>query len=305
MDINEELVKRLRDILSSERVMIKEPMKLHTTFKIGGPADYLIFPSSLQEVQQVFAVLNEFCVPFTVLGNGSNVLVRDKGIRGAIVKFNSPFSYIKREDNRLIVGAGALLKDVAKFAAEAGLSGLEFAVGIPGSVGGAVFMNAGAYGGEMRDCLFKVRSVTPEGEPAEFAAAALDLGYRQSVFQRNGHAICEVEMDLTFGDRAEIFAKMDEFTLKRETKQPLDLPSAGSTFKRPTGYYAGTLIDQTGLKGLTVGGAQVSEKHAGFVVNKGDATASDVLNLIAEVQSRVWAAHGVKMQPEVRIIGEE
>ena len=305
MAINDILVAELRQILPQERLLVNEPMSRHTTFEIGGPADYLIFPASMEEVKRVFAVLRRFDVPFTVLGNGSNVLVRDKGVRGAIIKFNSPFSYIRREGNRIIAGAGALLKDVSRFAAEAGLSGLEFAVGIPGSVGGAVFMNAGAYGGEMSDCVDKVRSVTQEGEMREFSVAALDLGYRQSVFQRNGHAICEVELTLSPGDKAAILSRMEDFTDRRETKQPLDLPSAGSTFKRPQGHYAGTLIDQTGLKGLKIGKAQVSEKHAGFVVNTGGATAADVLALIAEVQKRVWAAHGVKMQPEVRIIGEE
>ena len=305
MAIDMALVEKLKTILPPERLMINEPMSKHTTFEIGGPADYLIFPASLTEVKQVFAALREFGVPFTILGNGSNVLVRDKGVRGAIVKFNSPFSYIRRDGNRLIAGAGAFLKDVSEFAAAAGLSGLEFAVGIPGSIGGAVFMNAGAYGGEMSDCVDKVRSVTIDGELREFSVAALDLGYRQSVFQRNGHAICEVEFTLSPGDKETIRARMADYTARRETKQPLDLPSAGSTFKRPQGYYAGTLIDQTGLKGLKIGGAQVSEKHAGFVVNTGGATAADVIALIAEVQKRVWDAHGVKMQPEVRIIGEE
>ncbi|MGN0958586.1 MAG: UDP-N-acetylmuramate dehydrogenase, partial [Selenomonas bovis] len=214
-------------------------------------------------------------------------------------------SAVRVEGERIIAGAGALLKDVSAAAAAAGLTGLEFACGIPGSIGGAVFMNAGAYDGEMKNVVAAVRSVTPQGDCRERQAAALDLGYRHSVFQSNGEAICEVTLSLQRGEREAIEEKMADFTARREAKQPLEMPSAGSTFKRPTGYYAGTLIQETGLKGLTVGGAQVSTKHAGFVVNTGTATAADVLQLIREVQRRVKEAHGVELHPEVRILGEE
>ena len=306
MGINEAFAAELGKVLDPGRVMLNEPMKKHTTFRIGGPADYLIFPSSMEEVRQVFALLKRHEIPYTILGNGSNVLVRDKGVRGAIVKFNSPFSDIRLEDgNRIVAGAGASLKDVSVFAADHGLTGMEFAIGIPGSLGGAVFMNAGAYDGEMRNVVVKVHSVAEDGNMHVMDAKELDLGYRHSVFQDNGHAICKVELKLPSGDGPTIRMKMEDLTRRREERQPLEMPSAGSTFKRPTGYFAGTLIDQTGLKGLRVGGAQVSEKHAGFVVNTGNATAEDVLGLISEVQRRVYEAHGVKLFPEVRIIGEE
>ena len=231
--------------------------------------------------------------------------MRDGGIRGAVVKFNHPMSSIRVEGTKIIAGAGALLKDVSAAAAEHGLTGMEFACGIPGSLGGAVFMNAGAYDGEMKNVVSRVRSVTIDGTCKERDAAAIDLGYRHSIYQTNGEAICEVELQLKEGDKEAINAKIDDFTERRETKQPLEMASAGSTFKRPTGYYAGTLIQETGLKGLTVGGAQVSKKHAGFVVNIGNATAKDVLGLIHEVQRRVKEAHGVELHPEVRIIGED
>ena len=205
----------------------------------------------------------------------------------------------------MVVGAGALLKDIAEAAAQHSLAGLEFACGIPGSIGGAVFMNAGAYGGETKSVVKAVRAVTRDGEVKNYALDELELGYRHSIFQSNGEAIVEVELELTPGSEEEIRASIADFTQRRESKQPLEMPSAGSTFKRPEGYFAGTLIDQTGLKGLSVGGAQVSTKHAGFVVNKGGATAADVVNLIHEVQKRVKEAHGVELQPEVRLIGEK
>lgn len=300
----EAFIAACREFLQPEQFLLDEPMRLHTTFEIGGPADFLIFPSSVAELQQVLRLIHQYELPLVILGNGSNVLVRDKGIRGAVVKFNGPMSDIRVEGSRLVAGAGALLKDVSDAAATHGLTGLEFACGIPGSIGGALFMNAGAYDGEMKNVADVVRTVTLTGEARSYSRNELALGYRHSLFQENGEAIYEVELQLQPGDQQAIDAKIADFTERRETKQPLDMPSAGSTFKRPTGYYAGTLIDQTGLKGLAVGGAQVSTKHAGFVVNKGGATAADVLGLIHEVQRRVKEAHGVELHPEVRIIGE-
>ena len=304
-EINEAFVSELRGFLRPEQVMLHAPMCEHTTFKIGGEADYLIFPASVDEAARILRLIARYGIALTILGNGANVLVLDKGSRGAVVKFNHPMSAVRVEGERIIAGAGALLKDVSAAAAAAGLTGLEFACGIPGSIGGAVFMNAGAYDGEMKNVVAAVRSVTPQGDCRERQAAALDLGYRHSVFQSNGEAICEVTLSLQRGEREAIEEKMADFTARREAKQPLEMPSAGSTFKRPTGYYAGTLIQETGLKGLTVGGAQVSTKHAGFVVNTGTATAADVLQLIREVQRRVKEAHGVELHPEVRILGEE
>ena len=306
MKINEDFVKACRSFLKESQVLLDEPMSRHTTFEIGGPADCLIFPTTTEEVQQVLALVNEYKLPLTVLGNGSNVLVKDGGIRGVVLKFNGPMSAIRLsgDGTHIVADAGAHLKDVSEFAAKNGLTGLEYACGIPGSIGGAIFMNAGAYDGETKNVAYAVRAVTRAGELKEYKADELGLGYRRSIFQGNGELICQVELALQKGDMAAIQAKIADFTQRRESKQPLELPSAGSTFKRPQGYFAGTLIDQTGLKGLTVGGAQVSKKHAGFVVNFNHATARDVQGVIAEVQKRVLARHGVQLYPEVRMIGE-
>jgi len=305
LQINQKFVDEIQSRMEPSCVLLNEPMREHTTFHIGGPADVLIFPTSMEDVSFVFQCLKKHGVPFVILGNGSNVLVLDKGIRGAVIKFNSLFSAIEKKGNILKAGAGALLSDIAKFAAEKGLSGMEFACGIPGSIGGAVFMNAGAYDGEMKQVVSAVRAISPEGKMVHFAADHLEFGYRHSIFQENGCAICEVELALVPGAVQDIEEKMAGFTKRRESKQPLEMPSAGSTFKRPEGYYAGTLIEQTGLKGFTVGGAQISEKHAGFVVNTGSATAADVLELIRQVQQRVFDKHQVKLFPEVRVLGEK
>ena len=304
LQCNQKFVDEIRSRMAPEHILLNEPMKDHTTFRIGGPADCLILPASMEDVAFVFQCLKRHDIPFVILGNGSNVLVLDKGIRGAVIKFNSPISAIRKKKNTLTAGAGALLRDVSEFAAENSLSGMEFACGIPGSIGGAVFMNAGAYDGEMKNIVSAVRAISPKGEIVQFAANELDFGYRHSIFQENGCAICEVDLTLTPGNAEEIKEKIAGFTERRESKQPLEMPSAGSTFKRPEGNYAGTLIEQTGLKGFTVGGAQVSDKHAGFVVNAGDATAKDVLELIRQVQDRVFEKHHVKLFPEVRILGE-
>ena len=306
MDWESNFRSRLEEFLRAEQFIFHAPMNEHTTFKIGGAADVLIFPSSAEDVSKIFRLVDEFKIPCTILGNGSNVLVRDKGIRGAVIKFTEKFfGGMRCEGQRLIACAGARLKDVSYFAADNGLTGMEFAVGIPGSIGGAIFMNAGAYDGEMKNVIASVKAVTRGGEFVEFSGASLHLGYRHSIFQENSCAICEVELILQRGNVDDIKYKMSDFTERRESRQPLDMPSAGSTFKRPKGHFAGTLIDKTGLKGLRVGGAMVSEKHAGFVVNIGGATAQDVLNLIEEVRRRVNEVHGVTLSPEVRIIGEE
>lgn len=305
MQINKAFVEALQQVLPAEHILLNEPMSRHTTFKIGGPADCLIFPASMDEVKNVFDLLHEYEIPFTVLGNGSNVLVLDKGIRGATVKFNSPMSYIYNENEHIFVGAGAPLKDVSQYAAKCSLAGMEFAVGIPGSIGGAVFMNAGAYDGEIKNIVRSVKAVTVNGEIVKYSAEQLAFGYRHSIFQENGYAICEVEIVLKEGKTEEIKEKMDGLTKRRESRQPLEMPSAGSTFKRPQGYFAGTLIEESGLKGFKVGGAQISLKHAGFVVNAGGATAEDVLKLIKEVQKRVYERHGIKLFPEVRMMGEQ
>lgn len=303
--IDDNFIKAMRMELPEEQVLTDESMARHTTFRIGGNADVFVLPASIEELLAVLKLAKRYSVPLTVLGNGSNVLVRDGGIRGAVVSFGKPFSYIEMEGAHIKAGAGAMLGTVSLFAANHALSGLEFAVGIPGSLGGAVFMNAGAYDGEMSQVISEVTAVTPEGEIRRYRTKEMDFSYRHSVFQQNGHIICEIELTLRESKAAAIQEKMAEFTRRRMEKQPLDKPSAGSTFKRPPGFFAGTLIDEAGLKGFTVGGAQVSGKHAGFVINKGGATAADVLSLIEEIQRRIEEKNGIRLTPEIRIIGED
>lgn len=295
----------LLETLPSTRVREEEYLRHHTTFKIGGPADLFVEPTTMAELSFVLRTIHEFQVPVTIIGCGSNILVKDGGIRGAVVSVRHMTQVMDCNDNTLCIGSGYMLKDASEFAWENGLTGLEFAVGIPGTLGGAVFMNAGAYDGEMSHVVTAVRAVDFQGNIKEYDASHLDFGYRHSVFHDNHEVIGEVIMMLKPGDKNVIKARMDELTEKRESKQPLEYASAGSTFKRPPGYFAGTLIEQTGLKGLSVGDAQVSHKHAGFVINTGSASAKDVLDLIAEVQRRVYDQHGVHLEPEVRMIGED
>ena len=295
----------LLETLPSTRVREEEYLRHHTTFKIGGPADLFVEPTTMAELSFALRTIHEFDVPVTIIGCGSNILVKDGGIRGAVVSVRHMTQVMDCNDNTLCIGSGYVLKDASEFAWENGLTGLEFAIGIPGTLGGAVFMNAGAYDGEMSHVVTAVRAVDFQGNIKEYDASHLDFGYRHSVFHDNHEVIGEVIMTLKPGDKAAIKARMDELTEKRESKQPLEFASAGSTFKRPPGYFAGTLIEQTGLKGLSVGDAQVSHKHAGFVINTGSASAKDVLDLIAEVQRRVYDQHGVHLEPEVRMIGED
>ena len=286
-------------------LLLAEPMTKHTSFHIGGPAELMAQPQSEAELQSLLLKAAEAAVPVTLVGNGSNLLVRDKGIRGLVIKLGSMLRDIKLNGNVLTFGSGVSLAQASKKAAELGLSGMEFAVGIPGSIGGAVYMNAGAYDGEMSKVVKSVRVMDAAGEVSELSAGELDFGYRHSALQGSGKIVTSVTVELAAGDKQAIAEKMADFSNRRITKQPLELPSAGSMFKRPPGYFAGTLIDQTGLKGYTVGGAQVSTKHAGFVVNIGGATAADVLQLISDVQAKVFAAHGVHLEPEVLVLGEE
>ena len=286
-------------------LLLAEPMTKHTSFHIGGPAELMAQPQSEAELQSLLLKAAEAAVPVTLVGNGSNLLVRDKGIRGLVIKLGSMLRDIKVSGNVLTFGSGVSLAQASKKAAELGLSGMEFAVGIPGSIGGAVYMNAGAYDGEMSKVVKSVRVMNAAGEVSELSADELDFGYRHSALQGSGKIVTSVTVELPAGDKQAIAEKMADFSNRRITKQPLELPSAGSMFKRPPGYFAGTLIDQTGLKGYTVGGAQVSTKHAGFVVNIGGATAADVLQLISDVQAKVFAAHGVHLEPEVLVLGEE
>ena len=290
---------------TAKELLLEEPMAKHTSFRIGGPADVLAQPADEAELAALLKRAREHAVPVTLVGNGSNLLVRDKGIRGLVIKLSNIFSSITVEGNVLTFGSGISLAMASKKAASLSLSGLEFAVGIPGTIGGAVYMNAGAYDGEMAKVVTCVRVMDMQGKISELQASELDFAYRHTALQNSGWIVISVTVALQPGEAESIAAKMADFSQRRISKQPLELPSAGSMFKRPVGYFAGTLIEQTGLKGYTVGGAQVSQKHAGFVVNVGGATAQDVLQLISDVQSKVFAAHGVRLEPEVLVLGEE
>ena len=299
-----ELTRRLRAFAGADRVLEDEPMSRHTTFRVGGPADVLFLPADAGEVLRAMAEARALDLPCFVKGNGSNLLVRDGGVRGLVIELGDPMSAVVIKGTSLRAQAGASLARIAREAATASLSGLAFASGIPGSVGGAVAMNAGAYGGEIKNALYRAL-VLEQGEARWKTAEELHLGYRSSDILRDGLTVLEAEFSLTPGDRDAILAEMNDLARRRREKQPLSLPSAGSTFKRPEGHFAGALIEAAGLKGYRVGGAQVSELHAGFLVNAGGATARDVLALIEDVQARVLASSGVMLEPEVRIIGEE
>ncbi len=301
-------VNELAEVLKQKmpgHIFCNEPMKKHTSFKIGGPADILVQPQDADALAQALAAACDCGVPVTILGNGSNVLVRDKGIRGLVIKIGNALKTFRQDGERLYFGAGYSLALASRKAWECGLSGMEFAVGIPGSIGGAVYMNAGAYNGEMKCVVESVRVMDMAGKAMELTAEDLQFGYRKTSLQQSGYIITEVCLKMQPGDKDAIKAMMDDFSSRRISKQPLELPSAGSMFKRPPGHFAGTLIEQAGLKGYTVGGAQVSEKHAGFVVNRGSATAADVLQLIADVRRIVMEKAGVELHPEVLVVGEE
>ena len=283
-------------------IRTEEPMSKHTTFRIGGAAEVFAAPDA-RELPQLLAMAKGADVPVTVIGNGSNLLVGDRGIAGLVIEIGERMSEVRIEGTILVAGAGALLSKAAQTAAAAGLGGLEFAAGIPGSVGGAVVMNAGAYGGEMKDVLQSVKVLTEEGELLILTTEELELGYRHSCVPERKYIVVEATMELSAKPEEEIRACMAELRAKRIEKQPLEYPSAGSTFKRPEGYFAGKLIMDAGLRGYTVGGAQVSEKHCGFVINKGGATAADVRQLMQDVHDRVKEQFDVELEPEVKMIG--
>ena len=285
-------------------VLQNADMRQYTTLKLGGTADWLAFPRSAAEIAELFTEAGAAGLPVSVIGHGSNLLVLDGGIRGLVIRIEKNMKNIRREGNRLTAAAGAMLGAVAGFAAENGLTGLEFASGIPGTVGGAVTMNAGAYGGEMKDVVVRVDGILPDGTEMSLSGEEMRFGYRRSAVKDLNLIVTEVTMELAEGDPAAIRAKMSELNRQRAEKQPLDVPSAGSSFKRPEGFYAAALIDQCGLKGYSVGGAQVSMKHAGFLVNSGDSS-RDYLELVRTVQRIVRERAGVELEPEIRIIGEE
>lgn len=302
--MNPKIYNQLIQIIDKERVLVDEPMKKHTTFRVGGNADFFVKPSTVEEVKCVVALCKKENLPYYILGNGSNLLVGDKGYRGVVIQIYKEMNEIVVDGDRIHAQAGALLSKVGSVAMNAGLAGFEFAAGIPGTVGGAVMMNAGAYGGETKDILKSATLLTEDGEVVRFANEQLELGYRTSIIARNNYIVLEAEYQLHVGDKAEIRAKMDELKTQRITKQPLEYASAGSTFKRPTGYFAGKLIQDAGLRGFQVGGAQVSEKHCGFVINTGNATAADIVELMKQVSEKVYQEFGVTLEPEVKRLGE-
>lgn len=285
-------------------VLMDEPMNKHTYFKIGGPVDVMVLPGNIDEISLCIKLCREYNIDYYVIGNGTNLLVTDKGIRGVVIKIEDNLSNIEVIGAKIIAQAGALLSTVSKIALKHSLTGLEFASGIPGTVGGAVAMNAGAYGPEMKDVITKVKCIDQQGNIKEYTNEEMRFKYRNSIVQEEKLIVVEAEMELERGDYNKIKSYIDELTEKRTTKQPLNLPSAGSTFKRPPGDYAGRLIDAAGLRGLRFGDAQVSEKHCGFIVNLGNATSEDVLKLIKVVQKTVKDRFGVELETEVKIIGE-
>lgn len=299
----DKVINQLKEKVLEDRIFMNEPMRNHTTFRIGGPADIFIVPENIEEVKHICKTATEQSIPLYVLGNGSNLLVSDQGIEGIVLQIYKNFSGVSIKGNEMTIKAGTLLSAAAKAALHAELSGFEFAGGIPGSFGGAVVMNAGAYGGEMVQVLKDVTVLTPEGQMITLSADQLDLGYRTSNILEKGYVVLEGRICLEKGDPEKIKAKMDEYSLARKTKQPLEFPSAGSTFKRPEGYFAGKLIEDAGLRGYQVGGARVSDKHCGFVVNQGGATAADVMQLIEDVKRIVNEKFGVTLEPEVKRIG--
>ena len=300
----QKLYETLCHINETENVLRDEPMSRHTTFRIGGPAALFCTPRTVPQLADTVKACVEAGVPYYVLGNGSNVLVSDAGYEGVVIQLFRNMDGIRVNGTELEAEAGALLVRIAHLAAKEGLTGLEFASGIPGTLGGALVMNAGAYGGEMKDVTEEVTVLTEKGEIKTLKREELKMGYRTSIIAEKGYLVLEAVLQLTDGDRNEIRAMMEDLKKKRISKQPLEYPSAGSTFKRPKGYFAGKLIMDAGLRGFQVGGAQVSEKHCGFVINTGDATAEDVTELIRQVAERVKAQSGVTLEPEVKLLGE-
>ena len=303
MENMREFEKILLGELPELKCMIDEPMTNHTTFRVGGPADLLVCPNR-KELPIILALAKEHQIPVTIIGNGSNLLVSDQGIRGLVIEIGKRMDDIEVEGTHLKAGAGALLSKVAQTAAGASLGGMEFAAGIPGSIGGAIVMNAGAYGGEIKDIIVNATVLDADGNVQKLPKETLDLSYRHSCITDQNYYVVEAEFELCSKPEEEIRSVMAELREKRMEKQPLEYPSAGSTFKRPEGYFAGKLIQDAGLRGYRVGDAQVSEKHCGFVINRGNASAADILQLIHDVQQKVKETFDVTLETEVRILGE-
>ncbi|AIF42325.1 UDP-N-acetylenolpyruvoylglucosamine reductase [Virgibacillus sp. SK37] len=298
------LYEKLTEVTPPKNVMVDEPLRNHTYTRLGGKADFLVTPETYEQVQEIVKLANQQEVKFTLLGNGSNLIVKDGGIRGIVMNLKN-LTEIRIDETTIVAQSGARIIDVSREALKEKLSGLEFACGIPGSVGGALFMNAGAYGGEIKDVLVSTKVVDRDGKLLTLTAGELDLDYRTSNIPDNGYIVLEATFSLEKGEYDSIKAIMDDLTFKRESKQPLEYPSCGSVFKRPPGYFAGKLIQDSDLQGQQIGGAQVSEKHAGFIVNKSEATASEYIDLIHHVQATVKDKFGVTLEREVKIIGED
>lgn len=298
-------IEDLKNILTIDQIKENELMKHHTTFRIGGSADVMTMPNTEDEIVKIISLSNKHNIPYTILGNGSNVLVTDKGIRGLVIKIADNFSDVQIEGNLVYAQSGARLTAISRKIYEAELTGFEFASGIPGTVGGGVYMNAGAYDSEMKNIIKTVRALDKTGNIIELSNEEMHFGYRKSRAMEDSLIILSVVIELKHGDKAAIKAKIDDFTNKRVTKQPVSEFSAGSTFKRPEGHFAGKLIEETGLRGYTIGHAKISEKHCGFVINKGDSTCEDMLEFIQKVKHKVYEKTGVKLEEEIKIIGEK
>ena len=299
-----EIYYKLTQILGAKDTRREEPLSQHTTFKIGGVADVFVTPRDIRSLRLTISLCKEYNLPYTIIGNGSNLLVGDKGFRGVVIQIFNNLNEVKLDGNRMYAEAGALLSKMANVALNNNLKNLEFAAGIPGTFGGGVVMNAGAYGGEMKDVIESVRVIDEQGEIRTLALEELELGYRRSILMKKPYVVIDGILRLEEGEAGAIFRTMEDFKERRTSKQPLEWPSAGSTFKRPEGHFAGKLISEAGLAGFQVGGAKVSEKHCGFVINAGEATAVDVVSLMEQVAHVVEEKYGVKLEPEVKFIGD-
>ena len=302
--MNEGIINAIEQIVSASNVLENEPMSRHTTFRTGGPASLFIRPDNKEQLVEVMALIKKLGTEFFVLGNGSNLLVSDKGFDGVVISLSKMNDIHLEGDNDIYAEAGAMNSQIAAFARDNGLKNFEFAAGIPGTIGGAMIMNAGAYGGEMKLVTRSVTVLSPEGEIMVLDNASMEFGYRSSAIKGRGYIVISVLLSLEKGDKETITKNMQELAAKRREKQPLEFPSAGSTFKRPEGYFAGKLIEDVGLRGFSVGDAAVSEKHCGFVINKGNATSAEVYELICEVKKRVYENSGVTLEPEVIMLGK-
>ena len=305
MERYKDFIDDLKEFVEDPRIRFNEPMKNHTSFKIGGCADILVLPQNSEQVLSIIKLCRARDIPYFIMGNGSNLLVRDKGMRAVVIKTFNCLKHLEVSADYIECESGVLLSKLANAALEHGLTGLEFAAGIPGTLGGAVVMNAGAYGGEMKDVIIETRYINEDGICRTAKGEQHQFGYRTSMFQGTNKFVLSAKFQLDYGDKDEIKEKMGYLNQCRKDKQPLELPSAGSVFRRPEGYFAGKLIQDSGLRGYRIGGAEVSQKHCGFIVNSENATAQDVLDLIKHIQQTVKEKFGVELQTEIKAVGEE